>query len=217
MKRIIRHIEFLDYFRGSAIIAVFLFHSLGTAFRADQLPWGTLFRDFSTANSSRSFLLLFPVTYGWAGVAIFFAVSGFCVHLSYARNPEQGWRVYFLRRFFRIYPPYLIALIVFGLILPALAISLVPAFSWRQFLSHLFLIHNFQRVTLFCINPALWSIAVEVQLYALYPLLLFAVSRLGWQRSIVVLGCIEVSLRLITGIYSAVTGTRFSPGSCTRL
>jgi peptidoglycan/LPS O-acetylase OafA/YrhL len=212
MKHTISYIGFLDYFRGVAILVVFLFHSLGTAFGADQLPWGTLFRDFSTANNSRAFLMLFPLTYGWAGVAIFFVVSGFCIHLSYVRAPEQGWRTFFLRRFFRIYPPYLVVLIIYGIILPALAIPIVRAFSWQQFLSHLFLVHNFQRSTLFGINPALWSIAVEVQLYALYPLLLLAVSRWGWYRSLLALGCVEASLRLVAGVYVAVTETPFPTG-----
>ncbi len=41
-----------------------------------------------------------------------------------------------------------------------------------QFFSHLFLVHNFSKLSFFGINPAFWSIAVEVQLYCIYPLFL---------------------------------------------
>jgi hypothetical protein len=67
-----RHIDFLDYVRAIAIVAVFLFHSLGTACGDDQLPWGTWFREFSV---SKSFLFLLPFSYGMYGVAVFFALE----------------------------------------------------------------------------------------------------------------------------------------------
>jgi peptidoglycan/LPS O-acetylase OafA/YrhL len=95
-----RHIEFLDQVRGIAIVVVFLFHALGTACGYEQLPWGHCFRDFSV---SQSFLLLLPFSFGWSGVAIFFVVSGFCIHLSFKRKAD--WPDFFVRRFFRIYPP----------------------------------------------------------------------------------------------------------------
>jgi peptidoglycan/LPS O-acetylase OafA/YrhL len=53
---------------------------------------------------------------GWVGVPIFFTVSGFCIHLSYQRSRENGFKRFFTRRFFRIYPPYLLAVLFFGLI-----------------------------------------------------------------------------------------------------
>lgn len=62
----------LESARGIAIIVVFLFHCLGVSFGLDQPPWGEWFREFSV---SRLFHILFPLTYGWAGVAIFFVVS----------------------------------------------------------------------------------------------------------------------------------------------
>ena len=92
-----RRIDFLDPIRGVAILLVFGYHSLGAAFGHDQLPWGHWFRDFKVAPS---FLPLIPVTFGWAGVAIFFVVSGFCIHLSFSRSPQ--WRLFFWRRFFRV-------------------------------------------------------------------------------------------------------------------
>ena len=89
------HIDFLDPIRGVAILVVFAYHSLGMVFGRYQLSWHHWFPDF---NVSRSFLLLLPVTLGWAGVAIFFVVSGFCIHLSFSKLPQ--WPLFFWRRFF---------------------------------------------------------------------------------------------------------------------
>src|SRR5262249_10287756 len=82
---------------------------------------------------------------------------------------------------------------------PWLKIQIVEPYSSFQFFTHLFLIHNYWPSTIYGINPALWSIAVEVQLYLLFPLLVIATSRWGWQRTILLLGCLEVALRLWQG------------------
>ena len=166
--------EFLYHVRGIAILAVFLVHALGFACGRDELPWGPWFREISV---SKSFLLLLPFSFGWSGVAIFFVVSGFCIHLSFKRKPD--WSVFFVRRFFRIYPPYVLAVILFALVVPWTRIGF--SFSGAvQFLSHLALIHNSDNSTFFGLSPAFWSIAV--QLYLLYPILVALVSRLGWNR-----------------------------------
>ena len=69
-----------------------------------------------------------------------------------------------------------------------------PAGPWL-FGSHLILIHNFDRTTVFGINASFWSIAVEFQLYALYPLLLMLVRRWGWRVAIVITAAMEFALR----------------------
>src|SRR3954454_17663235 len=80
--------NFIDILRGLAIFLVLIFHALGTAFGFDHLQWGSgLTPNFDV---TLSFLLLLPATFGWTGVAIFFAISGFCIHNSYTRdrNPD---------------------------------------------------------------------------------------------------------------------------------
>src|SRR5579859_6331331 len=101
-----QHVEMLDFIRGIAILAVLVFHTLGLTFGYDALPWHGWWRDFS---GSFSFLCFLPVALlAQAGVAIFFVVSGFCIHVSFQRQGRQ-WGSFFTRRFFRIYPPYLLA------------------------------------------------------------------------------------------------------------
>lgn len=199
-----QRIEILDPIRGIAILMVFVFHSLGAAFGQDHLAWaeGSWWRSFA---ASPSFLSLLPVTFGWAGVAVFFVVSGFCIHFSFARRPD--WRGYFRRRFFRIYPPYLAVLLFFALLCPT---SRLRFASWQdagQLLSHIGLLHNLGETTFFGINPSFWSIAVEAQLYLLYPFLLSLARRFTWPRALLILGLVEAALRLTDGLLFAVRGT----------
>src|SRR5262249_55535643 len=61
---------------------------------------------------------------GYLGVTLFLVLSGFCIHLSPARRMARGdphptqWGAFWKRRFYRLYPPYLAA-IVFSLALAA--------------------------------------------------------------------------------------------------
>lgn len=193
------HLPELDAIRGFAILSVFLFHVLGVAFHYDHLPWNGVFRDFS---GDWKFLLFYPLTYGSAGVAVFFVVSGFCIHLSYARSSDQRWSTFAIRRFFRIYPPYVLALLLFLFVWPW---STYADLSTRQvcfqLLTHLFSVHNLDSRSFFAINPSFWSIAVEVQLYAIYPLLIWCTARLGWRWALVIAACFELGIRSYASYY----------------
>lgn len=195
-----RHIDFLDPIRGVAILLVFAYHSLGAAFGRYQLPWGQWFRDFSVESS---FLPLIPATFGWAGVAIFFVISGFCIHLSFSKLPR--WRLFFWRRFFRLYPLYLLTLLFFAFIFQYTRLHSVSLWSVDQVVSHLFLFHNLDG-SMYGLNPSYWSIAVEVQLYALYPLLIALVARFGWRRTLACIAALEITLRLVIGVFGMATG-----------
>ncbi len=208
------HITFLDTLRGIAIALVFAFHSLGPSFGVDHLAWSGWLRDFSSVR--RSFLALLPASLGWSGVAIFFVVSGFCIHLSHERSRRKGFKVFFIRRFFRIYPPYLLALAFFAFVFPWTRLKLGFLDNAAQFGSHALLIHNFDDKYFFGINPAFWSIAVEVQLYLLFPLLLWLTRRVGWSGALWATGTLELCVRLLTWGVEAYRGeplTRWVTGS----
>lgn len=193
-----RTIPAIDALRGIAILWVFLFHCLGPAFGRSQLPWGEWLR---SADMPLSFVMLMPITLGWAGVALFFVVSGFCIHLSFSGG-SGNTATFLVRRWFRILPAYVFALLLFATVLPGTRLSFDGVRDWAQFGSHLLLIHNLDARTFFGINPAFWSIAVEAQLYLLYPLLLALVSRCGWRSTLMLLGGVELALRAIAGVSS---------------
>ncbi len=198
------HLPFLDYFRGVAILSVFFYHSFSATFGPAAFQWNGLFHGCPVSGS---LLVCSPGMLGWIGVPIFFTISGFCIHLSHQRSRSKSYRVFFLRRFFRIYPPYFLALLFFALLYPGTRLGFglgsrqfaLLQTSLEDFISHLFLLHNlfarFDRTT----NGSFWSIAVEVQLYALYPLLLWLAGRLGWTRTLWLTALVELGLRACQG------------------
>ena len=174
------HLVRLDVLRGLAIFAVFAYHFLGTSYGMDHLPWRGQWADWSAAPD-KLFLWLFPVTFGWIGVALFFVLSGFCIHWSFLRKRRFTTSGFYLARFWRIYPPYLFALIASAVLVK---LSLSTSEGIAQFGTHLLLVHNFSETTFYGVNPAFWSLAAECQFYLAYPLFLWARSRLGMGRAL---------------------------------
>lgn len=110
-----------------------------------------------------------PSAFSFTGVDLFFVISGFVFAPYLAGKPVQ-WDAFLIRRFFRIYPLYLVALLFYILI------------RWRahgevaHVGSHLLFLHTLQsRDIAFFFNPAFWSLPVEVEYYLLLPLLAWMV------------------------------------------
>jgi peptidoglycan/LPS O-acetylase OafA/YrhL len=180
----------LDMLRGLAISMVFVRHALDYA-GLTKLTWNGNFRIFDGAASAVDVLLL-PFKFGSSGVAIFFAISGFCIHYFY--RDLRSIYLFYIRRFLRILPPYWFVLVVVSC-LPFIGKELFGISLGVQFISHLFSIHNFWEGTLYGIAPAWWTIAVELQLYMLYPFVLYTSKRYGWTTALLLVGTVELSLR----------------------
>ena len=171
------HIAGLDQMRGIAILMVITFHFLYATFHYGALGWNGVFPNL---NHSATFLLVSPLTFGFGGVGLFFAISGFCIHLSYEKTKVQGWGAFFRRRFFRIYPTYLIALVVFAFFYPPTRYTLTSLANFKQFYSEVFLCFNLHPSTRWPVNGSFWSVAVEMQLYLLFPFVYWLSRQLGW-------------------------------------
>ena len=93
----------LDGLRGIAILAVISLHYL---YDADHGPFRSLLYRFGC---------IFRL--GWAGVDLFFVLSGFLIGgiLLDARKADNYFQIFYLRRFFRILPIYYLWLTLFGL------------------------------------------------------------------------------------------------------
>lgn len=106
---------------------------------------------------------------GKHGVAIFFALSGYLLANSFAKGVNVSEvNHYFLRRFFRIYPAYVVCLAV-------LTIAQEP--SRFQLLTHTLLIHGFWSSTFGAINYPFWSLSVEWFYYVVLPFLVLLSNR----------------------------------------
>jgi peptidoglycan/LPS O-acetylase OafA/YrhL len=199
------HLVFLDQLRGLAIIFVFVYHTLYQPWGRDELAWSGWTRNF---DAPTSFLWMYPVSWGWCGVAIFFALSGFCIQLSHAKTSQPSSVEFLLRRWFRIYPPFLVALIFFAFVFPRTRLDMHTRMGLAQFFSHLLLLHNLNGKTEHGIAVAWWSIAVEFQLYLLYPLLFSVARRFSWRAVLTGTAIIELGLRAGCEIYMLKTGQK---------
>lgn len=191
------HLLRIDVLRGVAILCVFLLHWFGQAHGTDHLQWNGLARDPATAPSW-SFWVFYPLSFGWMGVPLFFVISGFCIHASALKHGELRVGQFFWRRFWRIYPPYVAALL-FSIVLSRVDLS--SAEGRGQLWSHLLLIHNWNAGWIFALNGVFWSLAVEAQLYVLYPLLWNLRERFGIGGALAFTGALSVGTRLFCALF----------------
>lgn len=108
--------------------------------------------------------------FGYAGVDLFFVVSGFAMMLTWSGKAEGPARVraFYKARIERILPPYYVAVALFATLS---AIGILPfAHSTGDVVSHLAFIHTLMPGTFFSVAGVFWSLAVEMQFYLLFPI-----------------------------------------------
>lgn len=110
------------------------------------------------------------------GVDLFFVLSGY-VFAPYFFGKPLSLRPHLIRRFFRLYPLYLCALLIYvGLRLP-------DATAWDHFGVHLLMGHTLTSLAIANFyNPAFWSLPPEVEYYLLLPLLAWLSSQRRFGR-----------------------------------
>jgi peptidoglycan/LPS O-acetylase OafA/YrhL len=105
-----------------------------------------------------------PLRLAHTGVNLFFVVSGF-VFAPYLFGRLLDLRAHALRRFFRIYPAYLVALAVYA------ALKTGEGQPLRYLAEHLTFLHVQSKEMAFYYNPPFWSLPAEVEFYLALPLL----------------------------------------------
>lgn len=143
----------LDFLRGLALLGVIAVHSVS---------------DYSSiVPSLNSFLKL-----GRHGVELFFAVSGYTMMMmfgSYARTWQSPVKVFYIKRFLRIYPLFAIAAFVY------LPMSVNPSHSDPDGTSLLDMIRvltltgGMHPSTLNAVVPGGWTITNEMYFYLVFP------------------------------------------------
>ena len=142
----------LDHLRAFAILIVFLYHYKG------------LFPHPEWIGSIGKF--------GWTGVDLFFVLSGYLISsqlfLTIAQKKKIIFRTFFLKRFFRIIPAYLVVLALYFLF-PALREreGLAPLWKYFTFTQNIGLDLRFHGTF-----SHAWSLCIEEQFYLFLPLLL---------------------------------------------
>jgi peptidoglycan/LPS O-acetylase OafA/YrhL len=166
----------IDALRGIAALGVVFYHAVEQTDKV--VPSGLLQYPVR--------LLQYASSFGYVGVFLFFVISGFCIHLQWARaranneKPDVRFGPFWKRRLRRLYPPYLITIALF-LFITALSVGInVTHFFVYDLGLHLLMLHNLDPKTCYSINGVFWTLAIEEQLYLAYFLLLFLRKRWGW-------------------------------------
>ncbi|MBC8030385.1 MAG: acyltransferase [Pyrinomonadaceae bacterium] len=181
-------LQSIDALRGVAALGVVLYHAV-----------------MQTTNAVPDNLFRWPVkliqylsSFGYIGVFLFFVISGFCIHLQWAKARANGkphqinFGSFWKRRIRRLYPPYLFALALFFL-MAALSVGIdVTHFFVYDVVMHLLMLHNLDPQTCYSINGVFWTLAVEEQLYLAYFLLLFLRTRWGWGPTLAICAAARV-------------------------
>ncbi|MEO5669069.1 MAG: acyltransferase [Ramlibacter sp.] len=185
-----RNIAALTGFRFVAAMMVFFSHFAipglsGTAFRMTQA--------------------------GYAGVTLFFVLSGFVIAYNYLERFEQGMtagsiKEYLIARFARVYPLYFL-LIVAGWLMQG-----AGAPPW----THLLAIQTWSADSdlAFSINGPAWSIGVEVFLYLMFPLLVPIIALLGLTscfRRLQIVAALVALVMLAAALYFTFSGQNALP------
>jgi peptidoglycan/LPS O-acetylase OafA/YrhL len=144
---------------------------------------------------------------GYNGVTLFFILSGFVLAWSYADRilplePRGLWS-FFVARLARVYPMYLLALLV--VILPRImdgksdSLMLVHALALQPWMPNVGSVYVY--------NVPGWSIGVEFFLYACFPLLILGLSKLRKNTAaLLVTGVVVVAAVFALTWWFVVTG-----------
>jgi peptidoglycan/LPS O-acetylase OafA/YrhL len=187
----------LDSLRGIAAMSVFIFHIamiLPDNWKEGFL-WSIIFYS--------PFHLFFT---GEQPVILFFVLSGFVLSLTYFTGKKISYFSFVIKRFFRLYLPYVVSIIV--------AILLCLLFSnggnqrlgtlfnivWKDpvnignLLEHFLFIGNYN---VYSYNVVIWTLIHEMRISIILPLLVFFAIRFGWK------------INLAIGIGTAILGAFF--------
>ncbi len=150
-----KYLEKLDAIRGFAAFYVVLHHFVTNLNFVPEIIKKSLF------------------SFGQEAVMLFFLLSGFVICWSFSKTSKSTFKHYFLRRFRRIYFPFLIAILL-SMTVFAFKGDLIREFSWEQLIGNLLMLQDFSSVkpgtwfSPYLTNYPLWSLSYEWWFYMLF-------------------------------------------------
>ncbi len=170
----LRYVDTCDGLRVMAVMIVAWFHIW-------QQSW--LFPGLTIFGREISFDPLARSGYIWVDLMIL--ISGFCLYLPWARMRYQGGTRpspidFYARRLMRIHPSYLLTVAIMFAVALATGAYYTREHMARDVLSHLTYTHMFFYDAYYSSNlcGALWTLALEMQFYLLFPLIARAFYKL---------------------------------------
>ena len=191
-----KHFPELDGLRGLAILLVLATHYVMVAPTANFLERGLK----SICN------------HGWAGVDLFFVLSGFLITgiLYDCKGQENYFKNFYVRRFLRIFPLYygFLTVLLLGMLAAKIAFSQAgggPHLTNLWDVQPYLWTYTFNLACAFGHGSAhlgqLWSLSVEEQFYLVWPLVIFVCPRKAAVRVCVALIFAALLLRLALTLF----------------
>jgi peptidoglycan/LPS O-acetylase OafA/YrhL len=117
-------------------------------------------------------VLQFPLGLGWAGVDLFFVLSGFLLTLPYAysiltETPSPALGQYYQRRLLRVFPAYYVQLAV--ILIGGAWFSAYRELDWLALLAHFGMAFDVGPDPVRPMNLVWWTLPVELSFYLLLP------------------------------------------------
>lgn len=180
----------LDSLRGLAALSVVFFHYLSS------LPIFTTPTSWAQSPYIAS-LTNTPLHLFWAGseaVIFFFILSGFVLSLHLSKK-GVGIKAFLVKRFFRIYPAYYVAIaIAIGLCLLLRQVGHIQGLSdffnniWKGPLTFSTILNHITLVRYFGygqFNPVLWTLVMEVRISLIFPIIMVFINRYSWKLNLI--------------------------------
>lgn len=169
-------IPVLDGLRGIAILLVMVFHFWHIGVTTGTALWEHIYANMANV--------------GWAGVDLFFVLSGFLITgiLYDSREDSHYYRVFYARRTVRIFPlyygflvffygiaPFTLALLHKSQYSPVYDTPTTKLFAWTYTLNWLIGLKTMHAASVSIQH--FWSLAIEEQFYLVWPFLVLTLSR----------------------------------------
>ena len=197
-------LDSIDALRGIAALMVAGYHIWG---HYGVYPFPSIGVVPQAINPSIFSYLVSPLRWGYLGVSLFLVLSGFCIHLPFARKRKESGnyqfvsRQFYLRRLWRLYPAYAVSVVGTYLLLTLTSrtthlVDSSPTLG--DLAAHLTLTHGYFDNYFYGIVSVYWSLALEFQLYLAYPVFLYVFRKMGLTQSIVALTVISIVWRILS-------------------
>lgn len=183
-------IHSLDSLRGIAAMIVVVFHCL--------LSYTIFYKANHNhfANDWLKYFTITPLHTFWAGreaVILFFVLSGFVLSIPFFQGTIQSYRSYAIRRFFRIYMPYIVVMMISVGLVYAFAgyntnLGLSKAYlnrwehevSWKAMISYIFMI-DYDTTN---VNGVVWTLFHEMRISLILPLFLWMIRKFNFTKAL---------------------------------
>lgn len=173
----------LDLLRAIAIVWVMFFHAAGQGLGSPWMPMSQ---------------------FGWMGVDLFFALSGYLIGWQVLRPLSQGraldFKDFYLRRALRVLPAFWAVLALY-LCWPAFRERPGLEAGWQFFSFTLNLLIDYEHNKAF---SHAWSLCVEEHFYLLFPLLAIALTRRPalWKGAAAVIALVAAGIALRAWVWN---------------